>query len=372
MYTTPVSPSSAWTTLSANTGLLSLTVAGLGFDPEGEGTLYAATLGRGIFDYEFVAGGTSPQVSIDTPLPPTFTTTSSPIPIFGTAGGVPAGIFKVFWSTNRGHFGVATLVPPNWNTSAVQVPLEVGPNFITVTAVANDSSQGSAAIEITLEQSEPVIFASPPSLAFGTLPLGSLSAVQIVTVRNDGSADLLIGALSVGGANPSQFVKTAPKDLCSGRTLAPNGGTCTAGVKFQPTNTGLQNATLQIPSNDPVTPVKTVTLSGTGGGATPVIFVSPPSLAFGTLPVGSLSTVQIVTVRNDGAASLLIGTLSVGGTNPSQFVKTAPKDLCSGRTLAPNGGTCTAGVKFQPTATGLQTTPACRSRRTIRSRTPRR
>jgi hypothetical protein len=111
---------------------------------------------------------------------------------------------------------------------------------------------------------------------------------------------------------------------------------------------------LQIPSNDPVTPVKTVALSGTGGGSTPVISVSPPSLAFGTWPAGSLSTVQIVTVTNNGAASLVIGALSVGGANPSQFVKTSPKDLCSGRTLAPNGGTCTAGVKFQPTATGLQ------------------
>ena len=96
-----------------------------------------------------------------------------------------------------------------------------------------------------------MIFVSPTSVPFGTLAVGSVSAVQIVTVRNDGTASLLIGALSVGGANPSQFVKTAPKDLCSGRTLAPNGGTCTAGVKFQPTATGLQNGTLLIPSNDP-------------------------------------------------------------------------------------------------------------------------
>jgi hypothetical protein len=199
-----------------------------------------------------------------------------------------------------------------------------------------------------------VISVSPSSLSFGTLPVGSLSTVQIVTVTNTGAASLVIGALSVGGTNPSQFVKTAPKDLCSGRTLAPNGGTCTAGVKFQPTATGLQNATLQIPSNDPVTPVKTVALSGTGGGSTPVIFVSPTSVDFGTLPQGSLSPVYIVTVRNDGAASLVIGSLSIGGANPSQFVKTAPKDFCSGRTLAPNGGTCTAGVKFQPTATGVQ------------------
>jgi hypothetical protein len=59
-------------------------------------------------------------------------------------------------------------------------------------------------------------------------------------------------------------VKTNPKDFCSGQTLA-QGGTCTVGVKFQPTTAGVKNATLQVPSNDPVTPVATMMLSGTGG-----------------------------------------------------------------------------------------------------------
>ena len=108
-----------------------------------------------------------------------------------------------------------------------------------------------------------MIFRTPTTLSFGTLAVGSLSPLQNVTVRNDGTANLVIGTISVGGTNASQFVKTTPKDFCSGQTLAPS-GTCTVGVKFQPTTTGLKNATLQIPSNDPVTNPATVTLSGTG------------------------------------------------------------------------------------------------------------
>jgi hypothetical protein len=168
----------------------------------------------------------------------------------------------VFWSTNRGQANLTTGPTSAWTAS---VPLEAGLNVITVTAVSNDTlSQGSRVIEVTLEQAGPVIFRSPPSLAFGTVAVGTMSAVQIVTVRNDGTANLVIGTVSVGGANASQFLKTAPKDLCSGRTLAPT-VTCTLGVKFTPTNAGPQNAALQIPSNDPVTPVASVALSGTGG-----------------------------------------------------------------------------------------------------------
>jgi hypothetical protein len=37
------------------------------------------------------------------------------------------------------------------------------------------------------------------------------------------------------------------------------------GIRFKPTSPGAQNATLTIPSNDPVTPSVVVTLSGTGG-----------------------------------------------------------------------------------------------------------
>ena len=126
------------------------------------------------------------------------------------------------------------------------------------------------------------------------------------------------------------------------------------GDQFKPTSAGAKTATLTIPSNDPVTSVVTVTpLSGTGGAATPVIFVSPLSMPFGTVPVGSASTLQNVTVRNDGTADLILGTIALGGANPDQFKQAAAQDLCSGRTLAPTQ-TCTVGIKFKPTTAGAK------------------
>src|SRR4029450_12274626 len=129
--------------------------------------------------------------------------------------------------------------------------------------------------------------------------------------------------------------------------------TCTVGIKFKPTTTGAKTANLTIPSNDPVTSVVTVTpLSGPGG--TPVIFVSPLSMSFGTVAVGSTSTLQNVTVRNDGTADLILGTVALGGANPDQFKQAAAQDLCSGHTLAQTQ-TCTVGIKFKPTTTGAMT-----------------
>jgi len=94
---------------------------------------------------------------------------------------------------------------------------------------------------------------------------------------------------------------------------------------------------------------------GGGGGTppptlTPAVSISPTSgLSFGSESVGSTSTAQSVTLTNSGNANLTISTVTIGGTNASDFSKTA--DTCAGATVAA-GGTCSISVTFAPTATG--------------------
>jgi hypothetical protein len=107
-----------------------------------------------------------------------------------------------------------------------------------------------------------VIFVSPLSIPFGTVTVAGVSSVRSVTARHDGTAPLILGTIALAGANPDQFKQVASLDLCSGVTLATT-QTCTVGLKFKPTSAGAKNATLNIPSNDPVTGLVTVTLSGT-------------------------------------------------------------------------------------------------------------
>ena len=90
--------------------------------------------------------------------------------------------------------------------------------------------------------------------------------------------------------------------------------------------------------------------SATGIG--PEITVSPRSLSFGGVAVGSVST-QAITVRNIGTQNLVLGAVALGGANPEQFKKPVARDLCSGQTLAP-AATCTMKIKFKPKNTGPQ------------------
>ncbi len=77
----------------------------------------------------------------------------------------------------------------------------------------------------------------------------------------------------------------------------------------------------------------------------PDITVTPTSINFGSVNV-SLSSDATVTVSNDGAADLIIGTI----TSPSApFSITI--DNCSGQTLTPSAS-CTITVKFAPIEEG--------------------
>jgi len=106
----------------------------------------------------------------------------------------------------------------------------------------------------------PDITVTPTSLDFGLVQLNS-SAVQTVTVKNDGTVGLTTGNVTFGGANINQFSKAA--DKCSKKTLAP-GASCTIDLRFKPTTIGVKTATFIIPSNDPDENPSGVPLGGTG------------------------------------------------------------------------------------------------------------
>jgi hypothetical protein len=81
-------------------------------------------------------------------------------------------------------------------------------------------------------------------------------------------------------------------------------------------------------------------------------YVWPPSVTFGPAPVGATTSSQTVTVTNIGTANLTISTVTMGGTNASDFAKSG--DICTGATVTPNG-TCTVSVTFTPSTTGSRT-----------------
>ena len=103
----------------------------------------------------------------------------------------------------------------------------------------------------------PDISVTPNPVSFGNVNVGDTSD-QTATIKNDGNANLVIGAIT----QPTQpFSKI--QDNCSEQTIAPN-STCTVTYRFAPTTLGNFSSNSDIPSNDPDENPVTVTLNGVG------------------------------------------------------------------------------------------------------------
>lgn len=77
---------------------------------------------------------------------------------------------------------------------------------------------------------------------------------------------------------------------------------------------------------------------------------SPTSLSFGSQAVGTTSTAKTVTVTNTGTTILEVYSISITGTNASDFLQT---NTCAVAVAA--GKTCTISVSFKPTGDNART-----------------
>ena len=120
----------------------------------------------------------------------------------------------------------------------------------------------------------------------------------------------------------------------------PSGASCVLTVTLTPAATGPVSGQLTIQTS--AGPAY-VTLQGTG--TAPAVSLTPSSLDFGSVEVGSTSAAQTVTLQNTGTAPLAIASISATG----DFARTT---TCSA-TLAV-GASCAIDVTFAPTATGAR------------------
>ena len=156
---------------------------------------------------------------------------------------------------------------------------------------------------------------SPTSIPFGKWNVGSQSNAVSVTLKNTGTVTLNITGITLSGANPTNFLKTA---TTCGTTLAAS-ASCTISVAFHPTAAQAYAANLSIADNATGTP-QLVTLGGTGVvPLVPVIALSATTLTFPNTITGTTSDAQIVTVNNTGTAAASLTSIVLGGTNPTGF-----------------------------------------------------
>jgi len=190
----------------------------------------------------------------------------------------------------------------------------------------------SAALPFFVFQSTIAITTVPASLTFAAQAAGTTSGAKSVTLTNTGSAS---ASLSISGSG--DFAQT---NTCNGSLGA--GASCTVNVKFTPTNVGTITGAVTVndaASNSP----QIVSLSGSG--AVPLT-LSPTTLAFGSVAVGTTSPAKTVTVTNNEIATLNF-TFAASGNYAAVGSGATP----CGTSLAA-GASCTMSVTFTPTANG--------------------
>ncbi|MGA8893611.1 MAG: choice-of-anchor D domain-containing protein [Anaeromyxobacteraceae bacterium] len=185
----------------------------------------------------------------------------------------------------------------------------------------------------------PVIALTPPSLSFGTVNTGATSALP-VSVRNTGTATLTVSAVTRCPATSAEFTWSPAAPF----TVAP-GQAATLTVTYSPTDANTDLGCLTLASNDPANATVNLGLSGTGATpAAPAIALSPGSLDFGAVTVGSSATLP-AQVQDTGTAPLTVSAITPCAGTSAEFTWSPPAPF----TVAA-GGSTTLSVSYAPTA----------------------
>jgi hypothetical protein len=177
--------------------------------------------------------------------------------------------------------------------------------------------------------------ASPGSLNFGDLVIGTTSAAQVVTVTNTGTA-----AVTVSGIGAS-----AGYGQTSNCATLQAGGSCTISVTFTPLAVGVSSGVLSVTSNA-ANALLTVNLNGSASPLpVPLIELSASSFAFANTFVGFNSAPQSLTLRNPGGAPLAIGAMPLS----ADYLLS---NECPAQVAA--GASCRISVIFRPRQKGAR------------------
>ena len=176
--------------------------------------------------------------------------------------------------------------------------------------------------------------ANPASLAFGSVQVGSSTNLS-ETLTNTGGSTVTISQANVSGAGFSiSGLNSFPINLTANQSV-------TFTATFTPTSAGAASGSLSVVSNASNSPLN-IALSGTGTAAGQLA-VSPTSLSFGNVVVGSSSSLN-GTLTASGASV----TVQPASPTNSEFVLSGislPTTLAAGQSAA-------FSVTFTPGASG--------------------
>ena len=264
-------------------------------------------------------------------------TTSDPQTITITNfGGSPLNGLSLSASSGFSETNNCPAVLPAGSTCAVSVtftPPGAGAVAGALTVGDDSGNLGSTqVVTLTGTGTTPAASVTPANLSFSSQGVGTTSASKTITLQSTGTGPLQV--TSIVATTP--FSQT---NNCIG-SIAPT-ASCTIKVTFAPSVVGPASGTVTITDD-----AGTQSVGLTGSGSAPVS-LSPTSLNFGTLAVGSTSAAKTVTVTN--RLKVALGVTSIAASGPFAVASST----CGTSVAA--GANCTVGITFTPTALGSAT-----------------
>ncbi len=197
-----------------------------------------------------------------------------------------------------------------------------------------------------------LLMASPTTFTFPSTVVNGTSTSQNFTITNMGgvaAGTTTAMATTVTGTGAADF--DIVSNNCTGTLAA--GASCTVAIAFNPGSAGAKTASLNVNA----TPGGNAAASLNGTGQTPAALtlaaVAPNSVAFGTVPVGSSSTMTYL-VSNTGQQTTSAITVTLAGTDFALQTGMAG-DCASGTTTLAGSATCNVRVRFSPTSNVART-----------------
>ena len=179
---------------------------------------------------------------------------------------------------------------------------------------------------------------NPCSYAFGQVQVGK-SVSYTIQLSNTGTKTLSITSKSVTGSAFSFVAFPVPVNIQPGKSIQ-------LPIIFTPTVTGSTRSNVTLASNDPKSPLS-ISVTGTGFyAATAQLAVTPATLSFGSVTVGSSASLQATLTASNAAV-----TISSDQSTNSEFAilgLTLPATIAAGQSVA-------ITVQFTPSASGTAT-----------------
>jgi hypothetical protein len=189
----------------------------------------------------------------------------------------------------------------------------------------------------------PQLTVSPDVLSnFGSITQGMSSGPQVVTLAAVYSA----ASSGISSISPSMTAGLGDFQIASNSSCLSSladQATCTLNIVFTPSAVGARSGILTV-SSSAANSSLTLSLSGTGLKAVPILGLATTPLAFGNQLLGTASNTNSVVLTNTGTGPLTVTAVKTAG----DFSETTN---CSSIAI---GAQCSVAVGFTPTQTGAR------------------